>query len=127
MTINNRIELLIKELGLNNNSFSNKIGVNSTVIHNITKGRNSPSFDIMNKIVLTFDNINSEWLLTGEGEMLKDASQQTKKVVQTEVPQKGFELLIEHLKAENKELKTENKELYLQIDRLQNELKNKSC
>jgi phage repressor protein C with HTH and peptisase S24 domain len=71
MTINKRIELIISTLGLNKNSFSNRIKVNPTVIHNIIKGRNAPSYDLLNKIVLTFDNINPSWLLTGEGEMLK--------------------------------------------------------
>lgn len=71
MTINNRVELIINELKLNNNSFSKTIGVNPTVIHNICKGRNAPGFELLNKIVLTFDNINAHWLLTGEGSMLK--------------------------------------------------------
>jgi len=71
MTINNRIELIIKALGLNNNSFSIAIGVNPTVSHNIVKGRNAPSFELMNKIALSFDNIDMNWLITGEGEMLR--------------------------------------------------------
>lgn len=74
MTINNRIDLIIKHFGLNKNSFSNKIGVNPTVIHNIIKGRNAPSFDILNKIVLSFDNIDAGWLLTGEGSMLREGA-----------------------------------------------------
>jgi len=67
MTINNRIGLIIKELGLNPNSFSVAIGVNPTVIHNIIKGRNAPSFDVLNKIALSFDNINMNWLITNKG------------------------------------------------------------
>jgi len=70
MTINNRIELIIKDFGLNKNSFSNRIGVNPTVIHNIIKGRNAPGYDLMNKIALSFDNIDMNWLITGEGKML---------------------------------------------------------
>jgi len=72
MTINKRIELIIKYLGMNNNSFSKKINVNPTVIHNIIKGRNKPSYDILTAILSTFDNINPTWLLTGEGEMLRE-------------------------------------------------------
>ncbi len=70
MTINERIQQIIKHLELNNNSFSKQIEVNPTVIHNIIKGRNAPSYDILNKISLSFDNINPTWLLTGRGEML---------------------------------------------------------
>lgn len=71
MAINSRIDLLISQLGLNKNSFSNAIGVNPTVIHNIVKGRNAPSYDLLSKIILSFGNINPTWLLTGEGEMLR--------------------------------------------------------
>jgi len=69
MTINNRIDLLINTLKMNNNSFSVKLGVSPTIIHNIIKGRNAPSYDIIQKIVLSFDNINTNWLITGAGEM----------------------------------------------------------
>jgi transcriptional regulator with XRE-family HTH domain len=72
MTINNRIELIIKSLELNNNSFSMRIGVNSTVIHNIVKGRNAPSYDVLQKILSSFDNINADWLITEKGEMINN-------------------------------------------------------
>ena len=72
MTINYRIELIINSLKLNNNSFSMRIGVNSTVIHNIVKGRNAPSFDVLQKILSSFDNINADWLITEKGEMINN-------------------------------------------------------
>ena len=69
MTINDRIGLIIKDLGLNNNSFSVIVGTNPTVIHNIVKGRNAPGFELFSKIALSFDNINMNWLITGNGSM----------------------------------------------------------
>jgi transcriptional regulator with XRE-family HTH domain len=72
MTINNRIELIINSLELNNNSFSMRIGVNSTVIHNIVKGRNAPSYDVLQKILSSFDNISADWLITEKGEMVSN-------------------------------------------------------
>lgn len=71
MTINERLELLQNELHLNNNSFCNTIGVNPTIVHNIIKGRNKPGFDLLSKIILSFDNINAEWLMTGNGPVFK--------------------------------------------------------
>lgn len=65
------MELLQSELRLNNNSFCNTIGVNPTIVHNIIKGRNKPGFDLLNKIILSFDNINAEWLMTGNGSVFK--------------------------------------------------------
>ena len=72
MTINERIGLLINELKLNNNSFSGKIGLNPTVIHNIIKGRNNPSYEVLTKILLSFENVNADWLLLEKGSMLID-------------------------------------------------------
>ncbi len=71
--INNRILQVIDYLGLNRNSFSKKIGIdNNVTIGNIVGGRqNKPSYDVLEKILQTFDSINSEWLITGKGEMLK--------------------------------------------------------
>lgn len=66
------MELIISTLKMNNNSFSQSIGVNATVIHNIIKGRNAPSYDILNKIALSFDNINMNWLISGKGQMIKE-------------------------------------------------------
>ena len=70
MTINERITLLVSTLGMNNNSFSIKIGVNPTIIHNISKGRNAPSYEVIQKIMMSFDNINIEWLMLEKGEMI---------------------------------------------------------
>ena len=72
MTINYRIGLLINALELNNNSFSTRIGVNPTVIHNIVKGRNAPSYDVLQKILSSFDNISADWLITEKGEMISN-------------------------------------------------------
>lgn len=71
-TINERLSLLIKELGLNNNSFAKAIGVNPVVTFNIIEGRRTkPSFDLLEKIAFTFDNINIYWLIKGEGAMFR--------------------------------------------------------
>lgn len=70
MSINTRISLVIRELGLNNNSFAKAIGVSPTVTFNVISGRNTkPSYDLLEKIVFTFDNLNTEWLLRGKGSM----------------------------------------------------------
>ena len=70
-TINERVRALIEALKLNKNSFSVKIGVDPTVIHNIVGGRlTKPSFDVLEKILLSFDNINLEWFIVGKGDQI---------------------------------------------------------
>jgi len=71
MTIHERISLIISTLKMNPNSFSVSIGVNSTIIHNILKGRNAPSYDILNKIALSNDDINMNWVISENGEPFK--------------------------------------------------------
>lgn len=72
MTINERLSLLIKALGLNNNSFAKRLDVNPAVTFNIIEGRRTkPSYDLLEKIVFTFDNINLYWLIKGEGDMFR--------------------------------------------------------
>jgi plasmid maintenance system antidote protein VapI len=77
MTINKRIELVIDTFRMNVNSFSKHVGVNATVIHNIVKGRNAPGYDLINKISLSFDNIDMNWLINGTGNMLLDDNRST--------------------------------------------------
>lgn len=71
MTINERIEVLIKHLGYNTYSFSKQLAVaSSSTLPNILKNRRrKPSFDVINRILTRFTNINARWLITGEGEM----------------------------------------------------------
>ena len=74
-TINERI-LYIIENQYNNNQkkFAEAIGFAAQVIFNIVSGRKSkPSFDVIESIISTNDNINPEWLLTGKGSMIKNS------------------------------------------------------
>ena len=70
-SISERIELVIKELKHNKNSFSKAIGLgNNVTIGRIINERRDPSYDVLHKIIQTFGNkINARWLLTGEGQM----------------------------------------------------------
>lgn len=85
-TVNERILYLIEnQCNGNQKKFSEKINFAPQVIYNIVSGRKSkPSFDVLNSILLSFVDLNSEWLLTGKGEMLKTekkAVEKTKKFI----------------------------------------------
>lgn len=68
MTINQRIEELIFELKINKNRFADALGMNQNVIYNTIKGRNHPSYDLLEKIILTF-HVSPTWLFLGKGDM----------------------------------------------------------
>ncbi len=73
--IGERIALLIKELGLNKNSFSKEIGLknNSTITNIINNPDRNPSYDVIFRIVSKWDQLNIRWLIAGQGEMFSIA------------------------------------------------------
>lgn len=69
-TINNRIKELVEYFSNGNNSlFANKLGISEANVRNYIS-KTEPKFNVLEKIVNTFE-INYEWLLTGNGEMIK--------------------------------------------------------
>lgn len=58
---------------MNPTSFSESLEVSVTVIFNIIKGRRSkPSYDLILNILKTYDKLNADWLIKGEGSMWND-------------------------------------------------------
>ena len=74
-SVSERIELLIKELGYNKNSFSKAIGLgNNVTIGRIINEKRDPSYEVLQKIIQTFGHtISAKWLVTGEGQMKMNA------------------------------------------------------
>lgn len=70
--INDRIIKLIELFDMNPNSFAETIGVKGTVIFNIIKGRrNKPSYDVLEKILTSFEEVSAKWLIRGQGAVLQ--------------------------------------------------------
>jgi plasmid maintenance system antidote protein VapI len=72
-----RIEKIIKEYNLTSSIFADEIKIQRAQISHILSGRNNASLDIVQKILMRFPRINSEWLLIGIGKMFKDDSTQS--------------------------------------------------
>lgn len=68
MTINDRIKVLRKHLGLNQTNFGEKVGIAQGHMTNIETGRREVTEKTLKVICATF-NVSEEWLRTGEGEM----------------------------------------------------------
>ena len=64
-----RIEQLIKTLGLSARQFATEIRVQPGTISNMMAGRNNPSLDVMRRIMERYPTLNPEWLIVGKGEM----------------------------------------------------------
>ena len=59
---------MIKE-GLKSSKLADIIGVNRSTVSHILSGRNKPSIDFLYKLLFNYPNINSNWMITGIGDM----------------------------------------------------------
>lgn len=75
-TINGRIRELIQVTRITDNAFAKKIGITQSVIASMFQRGTEPSAKVITSILNTFDDISSEWLLRGKGEMFIKASKQ---------------------------------------------------
>lgn len=77
MSINERVQSIIdRQYNGNKSAFSKAINVGATVIQNIVGTRKGkPSYDVI-KSICANANISADWLLTGNGSMLKNDSTQ---------------------------------------------------
>ncbi len=62
-----RIQKIIQLKKLTSSKFADQVGVPRSTISHILSGRNNPSLEFLQKILDTFPDINTEWLVRGEG------------------------------------------------------------
>ncbi len=67
-----RILSIIKYFHLSPSDFAEEIGVQRSSISHLISGRNRPSLEFVQKILTRYPDINTEWLLSGKGEMLRN-------------------------------------------------------
>lgn len=63
--INVRIQSLIKEKALNAAQFADTIGVQRSSVSHILSGRNKPSIDFIEKLLIHYKDVDIYWLITG--------------------------------------------------------------
>jgi transcriptional regulator with XRE-family HTH domain len=66
-----RITLLIKAKNLTAAQFADEIGVQKSSISHILSGRNNASLDFIQKILITYPEVNMDWLMFGKGPIFK--------------------------------------------------------
>ncbi len=67
-----RIIQVMEREGLNSSKFAEEIGIQRAAMSHIINGRNNPSLDVITRILQTFPDVNSDWLLFGKGNMYKE-------------------------------------------------------
>ena len=122
--VNDRILYLIdSQLGGNKKKFAERIGFAPQVVFNIVSGRKSkPSFDVLEAIISSFDEISPEWLLTGKGAMLRGQSAPEVAPPPSEPAFPGFIEKIQELSVKVGRLEAENEHLRAAIEAKQREI-----
>ncbi|MDR2914123.1 MAG: helix-turn-helix domain-containing protein [Tannerella sp.] len=66
-----RLLKIITSEGLTSSLLADEMGVQRSGISHILSGRNYPSFDFLQKLLIRFPKLNAEWLILGQGSMYK--------------------------------------------------------
>ena len=69
-----RIRLFLDKENKTSSQFAEEIGIQASGVSHVLSGRNKPSLDFILKMLKTYNDLNSDWLLFGEGEMYKTGS-----------------------------------------------------
>lgn len=77
MTLNQRIKLLRKTLGLSQTEFASAIGITQTSLSQIESGKNGISYDVFHAMVSQF-KVAPFWLMDGDGSMFPKPGEQEK-------------------------------------------------
>lgn len=86
MSLNDRISQIIEYSKLTASEFADEIDVQRSNISHITSGRNKPSLDFLIKIKSRFPELEWDWIITGDGEMVKPQEELPKVPKPTSVP-----------------------------------------
>src|SRR5690606_34451144 len=68
-----RLQKLLAREDLTPVRFAEKVGVQRSSVSHILSGRNNPSLDFIQKILVAFPQISTDWLIRGRGEMYNSA------------------------------------------------------
>lgn len=110
MNIKDRFTIFIEYKRLSKRKFQESIGVSNSYIQNIT---NSIGADVLNRIISTYPELNTQWLIYGKGEMLNTNSSEID-TTKPSVPYEFVQAMIDERKRHdemNAELIRQNGEL----------------
>nr|WP_294862254.1 helix-turn-helix transcriptional regulator [uncultured Fluviicola sp.] len=65
MEVKDRLRMIMDSHKLNAGSFADRIGVQRSNVSHVLSGRNKPSFDFVEKLLIAFPRVSAEWLFTG--------------------------------------------------------------
>ena len=96
-TIKDRLILFIESMGISKQLFFNEMGIAQSNFRG-SNMKSSIGSDKVVKILTAYPSLSPEWLMLGEGEMLRDPSKQAandpkKEIIPSHTPQEGIPLI----------------------------------
>lgn len=85
--ITERLKKIMDDNGLSSAQMADRIGVQRSAISHILSGRNKPSLDFIIKVLESFPNVSSEWLLRGQNDGPRSAVSVGQILPQNETPE----------------------------------------
>ena len=77
MNVKSRLLEFVAYTKISRRKFQESIGVSNSYIQNISEGIGA---DVLNRISIQYPNLNTSWLLTGEGEMIKNREMESSSI-----------------------------------------------
>lgn len=130
-TIFSRLKEYVDSLGISNNEFGRVIGCSSAQVTQMLTHEKNFGVDKLLKIFSGYPTLNPDWLLTGNGPMLRDnkTSEKNKRsstLITTPISPAEESIIYKMYKDEKEEKEKLIKEKEAKIDQLQTELREKS-
>ena len=104
-----RLQEYVKYKGITLNQIAVVIGVSNSYFSKMANSGGSLGEDIIRKILLFYDDLNSDWLIIGRGKMIKDGT-----ISQNEAPDFVNAKLVQALADANKALSAANETILQQ-------------
>ncbi len=70
--MNTRLQQFLELENLTPARLADMLGIQRSGLSHILSGRNKPSYDFLNRILMKFPHINADWLMTGRGKAYRD-------------------------------------------------------
>ncbi len=72
-TVGQRLGQVISHSGKSVNQFAVELGERPDKYYNVIKGKSNPSWEMIENVMRTYPEVDGNWLLKGEGEIVKGA------------------------------------------------------
>jgi len=107
-SINQRFFKVLDFYGHTRYKFSKDTGVSEAVLLNMFKGKNKASIDVIEALLNNYKAISADWLIIGDGNMLKNAAQDVSVAASPTENYKNGDKYVLQIEKENRRLLADN-------------------